>query len=282
MPFDRDIRENALVAAARHCCVCHKYKGVKVEVHHIIPEEQGGKNTFENAIALCFDCHADAGHYFSKHPKGSKFSPDELKKHRDKWYEIVKCNKIQVDESLSDINTPNDVKEIIKNPLKYLSENIILKYDAISVKDKIIVKYNDENIGRVDGKRTTLLWFELWNKTNVEIVFNQIIMQNIIPFHYSSEYWDPIPTKGLSDDHILRELLYRYRHVNNSILAPNRYINIMYQLPLLRIDLAKKFYDFTYSFNIEITIPSKSLNYEIQDIKREIKKEFYIDIELEE
>ena len=77
MGFSQKIKEDILVASARHCCVCRRYRGVKIEIHHIKPEEQGGEDSFENAIALCFDCHADAGHYFAKHPKGVKISPTE-------------------------------------------------------------------------------------------------------------------------------------------------------------------------------------------------------------
>src|SRR5437667_11791297 len=89
MPFPAEVRERALVAAARHCCVCHRYKGVKVEVHHIIPESDDGPNDLDNAIPLCLDCHTDAGHYNPRHPRGTKFSPTELKVARDTWYEIV-------------------------------------------------------------------------------------------------------------------------------------------------------------------------------------------------
>lgn len=98
MGFSPEIKIWALVAAARHCCVCHKYKSVKVEVHHIVHQNQGGSDNFDNAIALCFDCHADAGHYNPKHPRGTRFSPKELRAQRDKWYEIVKENKIRSPE----------------------------------------------------------------------------------------------------------------------------------------------------------------------------------------
>lgn len=98
MGFSSKIQSEILVASARHCCVCHRYRGVKVEIHHILPQEQGGQDTFENAIPLCFDCHSDAGHYFAKHPKGTKFSPQELKKHKETWFNIVKENKIPIKE----------------------------------------------------------------------------------------------------------------------------------------------------------------------------------------
>lgn len=95
MPFPSEIKSDVLVASARHCSVCRRYKGVKVEVHHIKQESEGGPNTFKNAICLCFDCHCDAGHYNPKHPRGTKFSQKELKKARDEWYEFVKNNQIE-------------------------------------------------------------------------------------------------------------------------------------------------------------------------------------------
>ena len=94
MGFPTKVKEDILVASARHCCVCHRYKGVKIEIHHIQPKAKRGLDTFENAIPLCFDCHSDAGHYFAKHPKGTKFSPKELQKHKNEWFEIVKTNNI--------------------------------------------------------------------------------------------------------------------------------------------------------------------------------------------
>ncbi len=95
MPFRPNVREHALVAAARHCCVCHRYKGVKVEVHHIVPESRGGTNDLDNTIALCFDCHTDAGHYNPGHPRGTKFSPEELRLARDMWHETVRRGSIE-------------------------------------------------------------------------------------------------------------------------------------------------------------------------------------------
>lgn len=93
MPFSEKIKREAMIACGRRCCICHKSCGNKMEVHHIIPHSEGGEDTFENAIPLCFDCHAEAGHYNPNHPKGIKFSKEELKKHRDNWYKKVKEEK---------------------------------------------------------------------------------------------------------------------------------------------------------------------------------------------
>ena len=98
MAFSRDTKERALVAAARHCSVCHRAKGLKVEVHHIQPASEGGADNFDNAIVLCFDCHADAGHYNAKHPKGTKISRQELRRARNEWYRLVREHNIEPTE----------------------------------------------------------------------------------------------------------------------------------------------------------------------------------------
>lgn len=125
MGFSAEIRAEIFVRCARHCCVCHKPKGLNIEIHHIKPRHQGGTDTLENAIALCFDCHADAGHYFANHPKGSKLSPDELLKHKVEWFKIVSENKILepkntfveltvANRNFSGIFRPTFIKEITR------------------------------------------------------------------------------------------------------------------------------------------------------------------------
>lgn len=86
MSFSKSIREDALVKAQRHCCVCHKFAGRSINVHHIKQESVGGDNTSANAIVLCLRCHAEAGHFNCNHPLGTKYAPSELIKHRDVWY----------------------------------------------------------------------------------------------------------------------------------------------------------------------------------------------------
>lgn len=86
MGFPADLKEQALLACGRYCCLCHKFCGLKIELHHIVQASEGGRDTFENCIPLCFDCHGDMRSYDHKHPKGTKYTPLELKGHRDKWY----------------------------------------------------------------------------------------------------------------------------------------------------------------------------------------------------
>lgn len=87
--WPKKIKEDALVACGRRCCVCHMFCGRNIELHHIVMESKGGESTFDNCIPLCFNCHAEAGHYNNNHPKGTKYSSEELRAHRDNWYQAV-------------------------------------------------------------------------------------------------------------------------------------------------------------------------------------------------
>lgn len=86
MPFPQSVRIQALVRSRRHCCVCHQVAGRAANIHHIVQEAHGGVNTIDNAICLCQRCHAEAGHYNVAHPLGAKYSPQELRAHRDAWW----------------------------------------------------------------------------------------------------------------------------------------------------------------------------------------------------
>lgn len=92
MGFPQKVKEDSLVAASRHCCLCHKFCGTKIEVHHIKTKAENGEDSFENAIPVCFDCHADMTSYDHKHPKGTKYSQKELIRHRDNWYSKIEGN----------------------------------------------------------------------------------------------------------------------------------------------------------------------------------------------
>lgn len=87
--FSKKVREKALTACARCCCLCHEFCGSNIEIHHIIQKADGGRDTFENAIPLCYNCHADMGKTDPHHPRGREYTAEELKAHRNRWYNLV-------------------------------------------------------------------------------------------------------------------------------------------------------------------------------------------------
>lgn len=164
MPFSTAVKEQALVASGRRCCVCHEYKGVGVEVHHIKPQASGGGDTLDNAIVLCFDCHCAAGHYNANHPRGTKFSPMELRKHRDNWLSMVKNAGTA---TVSSTNLPN----------YHVSHLICMDYEAASE----LIAQATENLP------FTVTYFE---KTKIEI-FMRKVLQDTLPhiWHTSDNKW---------------------------------------------------------------------------------------------
>lgn len=137
MAFSEEIKIKAMIACGRCCCVCHKFCGNNMEVHHIKARAEGGQDIYENAIPLCFDCHAEVRQYDSKHPKGIKFTEKELIMHRDEWYRKVKQG----------VDKKNEKKERIE-PLKILHQkdyqNIMLHKIA---EGKQLISYIDGTCG---------------------------------------------------------------------------------------------------------------------------------------
>jgi hypothetical protein len=89
--FNRKEVEELLKKCHRRCCICHRFCGVKIETDHIDPKAESDDDSIDNAIPLCFDCHAEIHSYNDKHPRGRKYTPGELRGHRDQWLEI--CGK---------------------------------------------------------------------------------------------------------------------------------------------------------------------------------------------
>ena len=92
MTFPDSVQEDALVACSRFCCICHRFAGTHIQIHHIVQKADGGSNDFDNAIPLCLDCHAEMGKTDSRHPGRKAYSSRELKMHRDNWYKLVADN----------------------------------------------------------------------------------------------------------------------------------------------------------------------------------------------
>nr|WP_275444531.1 HNH endonuclease [Paenibacillus sp. ACRRX] len=76
MAFSEKIKLEAKRRACFRCVICHK---VFVEIHHIIPQAEGGSDTIENAAPLCASCHD----LFGGNPEKRK----QIREMRDDWYE---------------------------------------------------------------------------------------------------------------------------------------------------------------------------------------------------
>lgn len=92
MSFNQSEINKLLAQCHRRCCLCHKFCGVKMELHHAELESKGGSDDIENAVPLCFECHAEVALYNPDHPKGRKFTAEEVLEHKRQWLDICKNN----------------------------------------------------------------------------------------------------------------------------------------------------------------------------------------------
>lgn len=113
MGFPEKVQAEALAACERRCCICHKFCGTKMALHHITQKAYGGDDSFENCIPLCLDCHEDMGKADPNHSTGKHYTERELRLHRDNWYESVK-------------NAREGIKEITKEDIDKLFANEVI------------------------------------------------------------------------------------------------------------------------------------------------------------
>ena len=90
MAFNKSEVEELLAQCHRRCCICHRFCGVKMETDHIEQAADKGGDSIENAIPVCFECHAEIHSYNDRHPRGRKFKAGELKAHKKEWLRICK------------------------------------------------------------------------------------------------------------------------------------------------------------------------------------------------
>ncbi len=77
MAFSEALRLSIRKRAHFRCCICRL---VGVEIHHIIPQEEQGPDTEENAAPLCPSCHELYG--------ANKTKRKFIREARDFWYEL--------------------------------------------------------------------------------------------------------------------------------------------------------------------------------------------------
>lgn len=111
MKFPKKVADELLWKSRRYCCLCRKFKGTNIEVHHIDPGLAEGRDDPDNGIPLCFDCHAMVGNYNTKHPRGRKYRPAELKLWRDDWFAAVDAHGLNAAAMLASSDRTSGVEQ---------------------------------------------------------------------------------------------------------------------------------------------------------------------------
>jgi hypothetical protein len=90
--FSESIRRSVRRKAHFRCCLC---QAVLVEVHHIVPEGEGGSDEEDNAAPLCASCHE----IYGANPTKRKF----IREARDWWYETCANRYAPGSDALADV-----------------------------------------------------------------------------------------------------------------------------------------------------------------------------------
>jgi hypothetical protein len=87
MGFQQEEAEKLLSATGRRCCICGLLHNV--QLHHIVPEKEEGRDDIDNAIPLCPNCHDNvhASHIPGRTTRS--YTANELKLHRQRTIESV-------------------------------------------------------------------------------------------------------------------------------------------------------------------------------------------------
>jgi hypothetical protein len=118
MPFSKTIKQKVKERAHFKCCLCRK--NWVMHVHHIVPEEEGGPDSEDNAAPLCANCHD----LYGANPAKRKF----IRESRDFWYDICERESPsyvqQVQEMLNNVTKPLATKEDVQAAVVYLESRI--------------------------------------------------------------------------------------------------------------------------------------------------------------
>lgn len=117
------------------CCLC---QSLNIEIHHIIPQEEQGEDTEDNAAPLCPSCHE----IFGSNPSKRKM----IREARDFWYEGCESR------FKSDDGAVNELKQLISS--------IPSKEDLIKLRDDILSNLGKQTTqttaGHIYGKQLSL------------------------------------------------------------------------------------------------------------------------------
>jgi len=109
MSFSEAVKLTVKRKAHFACCLC---RGVGIELHHIVPQADGGPDTEDNAAPLCPSCHETYG----ANPTKRKF----IREARDFWFEIcatrygADANRLDaLQQMLQQLPTKSDMEQMI-------------------------------------------------------------------------------------------------------------------------------------------------------------------------
>jgi hypothetical protein len=136
MPFSEKLKLDVKRKAAFQCCRC---RAIGVDIHHIIPEKEGGSSDFSNAAPLCQNCHDQFGDNAQKRK--------EIIRMRDWWF--VVCEKTY--------NQPGPLSLDLLSDINKKLENIQAGQEDIRELKKMLESLTNWNIDSINPDSATIV-----------------------------------------------------------------------------------------------------------------------------
>ena len=124
MSFSEPLKLDVRRRAHFRCCMC---RGLGVEVHHIIPQAEGGPDTDYNAAPLCPSCHETYG----ANPTKRKF----VRECRDLWNDLCSQSSpspayfAELADVLRGLSTKEDIERLAVRNSSYMLGNSTARTD---------------------------------------------------------------------------------------------------------------------------------------------------------
>jgi hypothetical protein len=149
--------DELLARTGRRCCICGRLHSI--QVHHIVPSEEGGSDEIDNAIPLCPNCHAAVHHGISSGSATRGYTVRELKHHRarailgnqeasndDRMEELIKILEFRAEVIERDLQKhyETEVKECLAKFLSLHSQHVAaLRQRQYVLAHEILQKINN-------------------------------------------------------------------------------------------------------------------------------------------
>lgn len=128
MAFSEKVKLKAKRKSCFRCVICHK---PFVEIHHIIPQTEGGGDTIDNAAPLCAYCHD----LFGGNPEKRK----QIREMRDHWFDQMERRYNGEINILEPINEDTyNFNSLMKKGITIY--HVVYKHEAFEISANILVK----------------------------------------------------------------------------------------------------------------------------------------------
>jgi hypothetical protein len=265
-----DDEADVLVLSRRRCCMCLALEKDDKEKEGQVAHLDGDRNNNkpENLAWLCLVHHS---RYDSTTSQTKNYQMKEVKKYRQILYDYIKR---EFHNSIPD----EKFLELLQNSIQ-----LVVKENTHSMDDNIIT-IKTSNLELTDF---SLVRLELINESDWELIINKVEMQHkltSLPIDFQG--WEAEPVKGIikstqaGQDYKLRFTNTNYTDFE---LEKDNYIELMlgFKPMNIRIMELNHIYPIKIDFVIDVTIPSKSLDYTHPDVKRQITKTIVFKFELD-